>query len=560
MPLNEPRRRDIRRLRRRVGAAFRLAEPRVRLALRHHRTTRGGPMTFRRRPYLLPIYLDRSPERVFKKSVQCGISEFLIIDAFDSAARGLACLYVMPTQQKRDKFVAHRVTRAINASPHYRRLVRVGPGRANSARLKHFGDGVISFVGSNAENEFVEFPADLVIIDEVDRCNLNNLPLARDRLAASPHKLIAYASTPTHAEVGVAARYDESDAREWHVTCEHCGHRQPLDFFVNVARRTGNDEYELIDREWDGRAEACRDVRVFCADCARPVDRLGEGEWVARYPARPVAGYHISQLFVPTVSVARLWADWGRALRNEWERQRFYNSLLGEPYAAGSTGLTADELLACADDYALPPRAERCTMGVDVGEWLHVRISDRPRPGVRRAVFIGKVKTLDRLDGLLDRYDVRCCVIDAQPEAMLVRKWQARHEPGRIWRCLYTDDDVRRPRKDAREGIVRVGRTASLDDSLEDILMRRNVLPRNARTLDHGDYVAQMTAPRRQTVETPTGGRRTVWTRGAADHHRHADNYDKIASALRQPDPATMVVTGARRRFPTGNGRLFRAA
>ncbi|MFO7898245.1 MAG: phage terminase large subunit family protein, partial [Planctomycetota bacterium] len=242
----------LRGVRRKLRTAFRLAEPRVRLALRHHRNTRGRPMTFRRRPYLLPIYLDRSTERVFKKSVQCGISEFLIIDAFESAARGLACLYVMPTQEKRDKFVANRVTRAINVSAHYRWLVRSGPGKANSSRMKHLGDGVISFVGSNAENEFVEFPADLVIVDEVDRCNLNNLPLARDRLAASPHKLIAYASTPTYAEVGIARLYDESDAREWHVRCDHCGRRQPLDFFTNVVRQTGTDEYELLDREWAG--------------------------------------------------------------------------------------------------------------------------------------------------------------------------------------------------------------------------------------------------------------------------------------------------------------------
>lgn len=300
---------------------------------------------------------------------------------------------------------------------------------------------------------------------------------------------------------------------------------------------------------------------MFCAYCGRPIDRLGDGEWVARHPGRAVAGYHISQVFVPTIRVARLWADWGKALRNEWERERFYNSLLGEPYAAGSSGLSADELLACACDYALPVRAGGCTMGVDVGEWLHVRISDHPEPGVRRAVFIGKVKTLDELDGLLDRYDVRCCVIDAQPEAMLVRRWQGRHEPGRIWRCLYTDDDVRRPRKDAREGIVRVGRTASLDDALEDVLMRRNRLPRNARSLDHGDYVRQMTAPRRQAVDTPTGGKRAVWTSGAADHHRHADNYDKIASALWGPGQLTKIVTGGQRRFGgPGGGRLFRAA
>jgi len=257
-------------------------------------------------------------------------------------------------------------------------------------------------------------------------------------------------------------------------------------------------------------------------------------------------------VFVATVRVALLWKDWQKALRNDFERQRFYNSVLGEPFAAGGAGLSAAEVLACRRDYALPSRGAGCTMGVDVGEWMHVRISDHPAPGVRRAVFVGRVRRIDELDALLERYGVRCCVVDAQPEAHLVRTWQQSHERGRIWRCAYTDNDLRECTKDRRGGIVKVARTPSLDDATEDIRTERNWLPRNAATLDGGEYVRQMTAPVRVLVEDSRGNPRHVWTKGGADHHRHADNYDKIATQLSKPAAATKILLG--------RPRIFRAA
>ncbi len=556
---------------------------RLEFALLHHRNTRGQPLHFVARPYLWAIYRDRARERVFKKAVQCGVSELLIVDALAAASRGLQCLYVMPTQEKRDAFVANRVSRVIRATPFYRGLVRSGSGCANSAGLKHFGKGVIRFVGSNVESEFIEFPADLVIVDEVDRCSQENLPLVRDRLAASEHKLAAWASTPTLVGAGIAKLFDATDAKEWFVRCDACGERQPLDFFKNVVRQTADDEYELLDREWVEKnaclsGQTCPtsptrptspgerrspDLRVFCIRCGQPIDRLAQGEWVARHPDCGVSGYHISQLFVPTCSVRELWDDWQAALQNDFERQRFYNSLLGEPYTAEGSGLSRADILACCGDYAMPHRAAGATMGVDVGEWFHVRISDHPEPGVRRAVFIGRVREVGELDLLLARYDVRCCVVDAQPEAHLVREWQKRHPPGRIWRCVYTDDDVRELRKDHREGIVRAARTPSLDAATEDILSRRNALPRNAATLDGGDFVAQMTAPVRTLVTGPQGAQRYVWTKPAADHYRHADNYDALATRLRAgkgAGGAAGILVAEPRLTALPAQRIFRAA
>ena len=555
------RRLEVRRAERRLLAKL---DRRLKFAIQYHTPTRQGRMRFDNRPYLVPIYLDRTRARTFKKSVQCGISEMLVIDALEAASRGLACLYVMPSQDRRDRFVANRVSRAIQESAFYRSLIRSGPGKANSTGLKHIGRGAISFVGSNAVNEFIEFPADLAIVDEYDRCSLPNLPLVRDRLAASPHKLVAYASTPTIAAFGIAELFEQSDAKEWMVRCNTCRLRQPLDFFQNVARRVDDDQYELIDRRWADNPcldPAGPDAAVFCTRCGRPIDRLGPGEWVAAHPGRNVSGYHISQLFVPTARIGSMWLDWQKALKNAFERQRFFNSILGEPYAAEGSALDRSDLLDCCRDYALPKRAAACTMGVDVGQWMHVRISDRPQPGVRRAVFIGRVKTVQELDALIDRYDVRCCVVDALPETRLIRKWQESRPKGRIWRCVYTDNELRELRREPKDGVIHVARTPSLDDATEDILMRRNWLPRDAETLDGGAFLAQMLAPARCLVATPTGGQRFVWTKPGPDHYRHADNYDKIAAQLEPARAAVRpMVTGTRLTPLPPRGAIYRAA
>lgn len=519
---------------------------RLEFALFRHSNTRNQVMSFEGRPYLLPIYLDRSRERVFKKSVQCGLSEFLIIDALESASRGLSCLYVMPTQDKRGTFVQNRVARAIRNSKFYAGLVKKSVGKSQSIGLKHFGQGVISFVGSNAESEFIEFPADFIIVDEYDRCSPENLPLVRDRLSASPFKLAAFVSTPTFPEFGISKLFEQSDAKEWHIACPHCGHRQPLDFFTHVVRREG-DEFVLLDREW--RENCGRDVRVFCEKCGGELDRLAQGEWVAKHPGKSVSGYHVSQLFVPTCPVSELWRDWRKSLSNEWERQRFYNSMLGEPYSAQGSGLSSADLARACRDYAFPAKAAATTMGVDVGKVMHVRISDSPEPGVRRAVYIGRATSTDELDRLMERYDVRCCVVDALPESLMVRRWQQSHPKGRIWRCVYNENDLAEMQADHAEGVVRVARTPSLDDATEDVLLGRNWLPRDAATIEGGEFFAQMSAPVRVLVQGAGGAMRYVWSKPAADHYRHADNYDKIASKLWRPKTAAKIITSGSRLF-----------
>jgi hypothetical protein len=296
-------------------------------------------------------------------------------------------------------------------------------------------------------------------------------------------------------------------------------------------RETGDNEYELIDKGW--AADSYRgDVGVFCAKCGEPLDRLADGAWIAEYPDRPVHGYHIHRLISPNTSIAELVAAWDKALTNETLKQRFINSELGNPFSSTGAKLNRALLDRCVADYTMPTSSDGpCTMGVDVGSLLHVRISE-VKSGERRAVYIGTVREFTELDELAKRFNVRTIVVDAMPETRSARQLADRL-PGIVFLCQYTKTDKVGSRYgdnadfwmdlDHIKRTVNVDRTQSLDASHAAILNGENILPANAGTIP--DYYDQMIVPTRVFDEARE---RFVWTKGE-DHYRHADNYDHIA-------------------------------
>jgi len=85
---------------------------------------------------------------------------------------------------------------------------------------------------------------------------------------------------------------------------------------------------------------------------------------------------------------------------------------------------------------------------------------------------------------------------------------------------------------DQSEYTVKVQRTASIDDAVAEILKGNNHIPKDFRSLDNGDYVRHMEAPKRRT-EGEGAAMRYVWDEeGKPDHHFHADNYDNLARKI----------------------------
>ena len=148
---------------------------------------------------------------------------------------GEIAIYSLPTEALRNTFVSNRIDKAVMQIPFYRYGLENATGSSDQVGMKHFWDGVIKFVGSNSKVSFLEFPADIVTIDEKDKSDLDNLEMADDRLQASKFKYKWEVSNPSYSKFGIDKAYNNSDQKQWHVMCSACNTKQPIDFFKNVV-------------------------------------------------------------------------------------------------------------------------------------------------------------------------------------------------------------------------------------------------------------------------------------------------------------------------------------
>lgn len=533
------------------------------LALLHHRNFRGGPISFRDWPYLVELYteFDKIEGADVVKAVQTGFSELMIQLAIERAGwQGRTVAYVLPTGEKRDLFVQSRVDPVLLKVPSYRARLPGGldgtKEGAGNIKLKRFGPGTMLFLGSNSPAAFVEFSADVLIVDEYDHMDHSNLSLAVDRLSRSKH--------PQHFRIGNPTRrggnpelisdlFDRGDGRRWFQRCDHCGERQPVDWFVNVVEQKDDGSWWPRDRERWLSGSSGPDLRPVCRRCHRPWERSGEGGlWVAARPGVTRRSYTMSQMDVLSQRLWKVYDDpegdggWVQAQGSTTKTQRFFRSVLGEAWEPGDARVSAEILQAATkgapptlDVAGGPAYAKKLvTCGVDVGTLLNVQISevdDAPEGGLRRTSrWVGTVRTFEEIDKLVERYHVQCLVVDAAPER---RKSQELRDRLRgtcsVWLCQFHPKDKTAAgdygmKLDHKARVATVDRTQILDATLDDLRNGNHRLPAEALQVD--GFVDQMKAPVR-TLDEERG--RYVWSEGnKADHYRFADVYDRLAADL----------------------------
>lgn len=502
----------------------------------------GQPFDLTTHRYLIDLYNCRAAEMVVYKASQMGASELAVSYALHACdQRRATVLYIFPTEGHVSDFSSARIGPALEASPYLNRIVVSGGGLpgatgpaarrgADRVTLKRVRDrflylrgAQVSASGMAAQLKAVD--ADVLILDEVDEMDPRAPAIAVKRLGHSSIAERRDISTPTYAGRGIHARWQESDQREWHVPCPGCGEWQPLDIHSVIV------EWDDLERPtaWhatpDGRAYAA------CRKCNRELDRLAQGRWVAAYPDRVVAGFHLSKLFSPAADLLAIVHQLQRS--DETVRRECFNQDLGLPYTPRGGQLTDAVLDACRRDYAHGPvKGERPFMGVDVGAVLHVVIrGPLNADGERPQRFAGEVATFDELGRLIREYRPRRVVVDAMPETRMARALQADFPEGLVWLAYYTEEskDERPARFDGRNGTVVLDRTRTLDATLAGFseAVQENTLPAAARAIGGGDYYKHLTALVR-VVEERAGRAGTAVARyvaPGADHYGHAEGY-----------------------------------
>jgi hypothetical protein len=525
-------------------------------ALCHHRTTRGKPLTFKDKPYLIELYCDAPRIDGFDgmKAVQVGWSELLIQLVLERAGNaGKIAAYVLPTYQLRDRFVQRRVHPPIEQVPYWHDMLPGGD--LGSIRIKRFGKGSLLFLGSNTVNDFIEFSADVLIVDEYDRCVQSNLALARDRLRASPNPQMYRIGNPTRPQYGVAALYDASDGRKWFHKCEHCGERQHLDWLVHFVDRDTSGKWVLKDT----KHAAGGHLRPVCRQCGKPFDRLSTGgEWVAERPTNPRRGYNMSRLDVLSQEIRPLWHEWLEAQGSSAKLSAFYTSVLGKPYTAEGSGVISKDLADAATANPMDESGHRdleyetVVAGIDVGSRsLHINISTvrktQDDANQRIGRFVGTVSSFEEAYDMLVRYSVAVCVIDSRPEIRKAQELRDKCQDSGVcdlWLCQFhpterVGKEDYGTRLDWGRRLVTVDRTQLLDATMDDLRYDepRKLFPEDVWHVE--GWQDQMTAPRRILNQR---GEKYIWDEGNADdHYRFADAYERVALDLIQKSGTYLV-------------------
>lgn len=535
--------------------------PMIGQALLHHRNTRGQPMSFKKMPYLVPLYdeLPKMEGADFRKAVQTGLSElFICLALYHAGWNGKIVAYILPTFGVRDRFVSQRINRVLMNSKRYSALLpkaneKSRPGLGNN-KVKQFGSGTLMFLGSNTQVDFVEFSADSLIIDEFDQCEPANLAKANDRLRASDDPRLYRLGNPTLPNIGVCKLYDESDQRDWFLKCPHCGKWQALDWFVNfvmkndrgdwVPRTNPDIDFTKISRIEDVNYESLN-ISPQCLKCKKGFAVHGNGEWVAQYPSKSRAGYAVSRLNVIGENFNHLYREWVIAQGDLNRLSSFYTSVLGKGFEYSGARISAEMIYACAEgmgelDYGggKDYKNEIVSMGIDVGSALNVVVSiskEKDGKASRKTVLVQAVRSFDELRDIMIRFHVDCCVIDSMPEtrkAQELRDW-AIHEGIIVWLCRFhptsrVSGETYGRRLNWRSKICTVDRTQIFDATFDEIRNKERTLPGDIFTVL--GFYDQMKAPVRVLDQEKS---RIIWTEGRnPDHYRCADIYDRIAFDL----------------------------
>jgi len=516
----------------RLASAIKRTNPAWFNAMSGHRTHRGKLLDFESNPFQKELYADTSPYITVMKSTQCGVSEWLLAEAIGWAGNGRNVFYVLPTFNLVGRFVRERFDKTLSYTPLYasmRTHDQMLKKAASSVSMKQLGDGTVALVGSNTPAAFTEFAADVLIIDEMDRCDSSNLIMAWERLSAaeSEDRRQYKVSNPTFTGSGIDIEYSDSTQYHWAIWCGHCGQFVEPDFFKHVVREESEDEYVIVDREWEKGSE--RDIRLIC-DCGKPLDRRGMGRWQAHGPTdHPHHGYQVSKLFSANVSLGDIVRRFEDGEKNDSAMQRFYNADLGVAFDSKGARIGSDDMDACIGDHPLGHRPEGgiCVVGIDVGAEFHVVVGHMVwgTPGYR-IIDVQTVRNPEEVLDILRKYKAKIYVIDALPEMRISKMIAHKSKGGFVSLFRQGISDT------IGDHVVSVDRTSAMDNVKAGFIMEAIKLPRNIKSVP--EYYKQLMAPTRVfDPDAKNGEGSYTWVEGAKpDHYFLATTYMLMAGRI----------------------------
>ena len=282
----------------------------------------------------------------------------------------------LPDDLTKDAWILQKLNPMVENTPAVQRALTTQNSRdsANQRAFKDFAGGQLFVEHGKTATRMALRTAKRILVDEIDKLQSvistgeDPLELIRGRVSAYPSSYqIAYVGSPGIRGVSrMDTIYEESDQREYHVPCPHCGEFQSL-----IWRHDSGSGLQWIP----GGKEcwyACR-INGCVIEEAHKTQMIALGHWVPKYPGRRIRGYHLNCLYYPFglgprwLELVRLWLD---AQGDPAKLQVFVQERLAQAWEDPALRKVKHNLIADrAEPYKLrtaPRGVLEITAGVDV--------------------------------------------------------------------------------------------------------------------------------------------------------------------------------------------------
>lgn len=468
----------------------------------------GLPIEFKDHKFLLDIYNDMSPLQCVLKAPQVGMTTLQIIKSFYVAKKlGKAIIYTLPTDADIKDMAGGKVNRIVAQNP----ILGTWVKDHDSVEQKAVGESIIYYRGTWTQKAAMMVSSDLNIHDETDASNADVITQYETRLAAKAGGSRWYFSHPSLAGHGVDVYWEQSDKKEWVITCNECNYEQILAWPESI---------------YEGRY-VCKKCRCVFSDEIRRM-----GTWRATATGS-FSGYHISQLMCPWIPASQIIESFNDPKKNE---QYFYNYVLGLPYVGSENKITSDVVLKnVVPD--INEQGDKIIIGVDTGLPIHFTCMNK-----QGAFYYGTCSDKDELGKkqdpyedlrkLLKRWPTSIVIADQGGDLIGIRKLQADY-PGRVYLVFYRKDRKSKEMVEWGEndelGTVRVDRNQYFQWMVEQ-LRDTGRIRLNGKPEEWEDWAGMFDNVYREikvALDKPgkdvatNYGAELIWKRNGPDHYCH---------------------------------------
>lgn len=461
-----------------------------------------------------------------KKAAQIGVTVWVIITSIHGLRFGIypnGIIHLFPTDGDALDISSTKVQPLLDINPN---TIKPFVGKVDKLGVRQIGQGYYYMRGagqtrkindeSGSSSRGKSITADRLIFDEYDEMDMDMVELFKKRIYASKRKEEVYISTPTLPDYGIDKLYNDSNQCTWTIKCSRCGKHTCLELeFPDILLET-----------LDGR------VFRICRHCREPLSKhdIASGQWVPLYPSRTkdLSMVWISSLGVPGRDPGAIYkmlqSNDPIVLKN------LYNSDLALPYQQSEDSLSKADVYACCGlDVARMSSLKANAMGVDVkSDVLHVVVGYPKSDRSWKILWFGRVEGFNDLYDIAKRMNVRCAVIDYEPQTRKVREFRDGVN-FTVYMIDYQERLKAQQKIDDKEGILTVRRTETMDKVVSVFKEQTIEIPRQSTELKV--YTKEMTKSVKVLQEDKmTGSRRFVWKKVGEEHYFHATNYFLIAS------------------------------